>query len=310
MVYTNFTEPLSSVEQELYDLYQVSPQNRSIIYVRVLNFNGTRERMVLKTKLADAAVTETCIGSVNVTSCSLLSAVAEYNIIITDGKIQFAEPPSYPKIVSLANNTAVTAHTISKFDLSYDAHSLWVRTTLAGIASVGINQYGGWMSLSPSPDPGDTPMLTAGGRSAWFLNQRIKNYLAWDASEACAPAFSDPRDDIMSHLNQLMFRTGVYTAKHYNESYLRPQLDDGLEIYYNITGTPLSPINVYEADFAYFAGAATVELFCVLCILFTFRGWWHLGRQGSFSPLEIAKVTCTRKSHYTSSVADYQLAGI
>lgn len=83
--------------------------------------------------------------------------------------------------------------------------------------------------------------------------------------------------------------TGVYTAQHYNESYIKSQIDDGLEINYNITGTPLSTVPVFETDFAYFAAAAAVEVFCIVVILYTFSGFWRLGRSASFSPVEIAK---------------------
>ncbi|KAK3698988.1 hypothetical protein LTR37_016679 [Vermiconidia calcicola] len=107
-----------------------------------------------------------------------------------------------------------------------------------------------------------------------------------------------------------MFRTGVYAAQHYNTTYLASRIDDGLDIHYNVTGTSISPINVFQTDFSYFAGAAVVDLLCVLvrscrasyhwrhllveannfeAILYTFHGWWRLGRATSFSPQEIAK---------------------
>ena len=114
----------------------------------------------------------------------------------------------------------------------------------------------------------------------------------------------------MASLNEIMFRTGVYTAQKYNETHLKSRIDDGLEIRVNATGTPLSPVNVFHSDFGYFAGAAAVELFSILAILFTFYGWWNLGRPMSFSPLEIAKVGYVFYSYYACLSADLQLVGL
>lgn len=37
------------------------------------------------------------------------------------------------------------------------------------------------------------------------------------------------------------------------------------------------------------AGAALIQLLCIIFILPTYWGWWHFGRKISFSPLEMAK---------------------
>jgi hypothetical protein len=91
-------------------------------------------------------------------------------------------------------------------------------------------------------------------------------------------------------MNRAMFGSGVYFAQLYNDSYLKPLLDPGVEVKNNVTGKLQSPINVYASDFRYFAGAAAVQLFSILVILFTFYGYWRLGRAATLSPLEIAKV--------------------
>lgn len=95
----------------------------------------------------------------------------------------------------------------------------------------------------------------------------------------------------MVGLNELMFRTGLYTTHTKSEAWLKSRMDDGLEIHTNVTGVPESPVDIFKSDFHYFAGAAAIELFTIVEILFTFEGWWRLGRSSSFSPLEIAKVS-------------------
>ena len=106
----------------------------------------------------------------------------------------------------------------------------------------------------------------------------------------CLAEFSDPRDDVMAKLNELMFRLGAHYAAVETQTQLEPYLDRGVSISQNVTGVTIASVNVFKTDFAYFAGAAVIELFTIIVILFTFWGWWNLGRDFSFSPLEIGKV--------------------
>lgn len=95
----------------------------------------------------------------------------------------------------------------------------------------------------------------------------------------------------MASLNELLFRVGVNTAANYSETYLKERIDKDKDIHYNVAGTVTSAVEVFHSDFSWFAGAASLELFCILVILLTFYGWWDLGRHFTFSPLEIAKVS-------------------
>lgn len=90
-----------------------------------------------------------------------------------------------------------------------------------------------------------------------------------------------------------MFRTGIYSASHYSDKELSPLFDPGLALQQNVTGRPAATVSVFHSDFSFFAGAAAVELFTVLIIMYTFYGFWRLGRNATFSPLEIAKVCIT-----------------
>ncbi len=89
----------------------------------------------------------------------------------------------------------------------------------------------------------------------------------------------------------MMFRAGVWFANNQNETYLQSWIDPGLEINYNTTAKPQSPVNVFVSDFSFFAGAAVVQLFSITITLFTFYGWWRLGRDVTLSPVETAKAS-------------------
>lgn len=89
-----------------------------------------------------------------------------------------------------------------------------------------------------------------------------------------------------------MFRTGVEFAQSSDINKFEKLLDEGMisEINSTVTGTTIAQVTVYSSDFNFFAGAAAVELFTIGIILYTFYGWWRLGRNTSLSPLETAKV--------------------
>lgn len=89
-----------------------------------------------------------------------------------------------------------------------------------------------------------------------------------------------------------MFRTGVYYtgyAQMQDPAYLNEHMDAGLAINYTVSGRRIDQVTVYSSDLSYFAGAAAIELFTISIILYTFYGFWRLGRNTSLSPLETAK---------------------
>ena len=254
--------------------------------------NGTEdnpaERLMLETAITDQAVTETCIGHLNKTRCTLVSATAEYPVIIEDGVITFAESMSYPKIISRANNTDLSADAIKKFGLYNDTQAVY-DTTLSGMAFGAQITYMGSEALIPGFGGTTGPPTVAPMPTITTLNFQT-NFDRWNAGIDCAPAWRDPRDEILAALNELMFRTGVYAAQNFDDTWLKAKMDDGLEVISTVEGIPQSVIDVFHSDMRWFAGAAAVELFSILIILFTFYGFWRLGRNASLSPLEIAKV--------------------
>lgn len=86
-------------------------------------------------------------------------------------------------------------------------------------------------------------------------------------------------------------RSGFYFAQNFDENKLENLLDEGLSVHTNVSATPITKVNVFKSDFNFFVGAAVIELGTILAILFTFWGYWNIGRAASFSPLEIAKVS-------------------
>jgi hypothetical protein len=236
----------------------------------------------------------------------MVSAIGEYDVEINAGIITFVEPPSYPKIVARANNTAITEETIKEFSLLNTAESRYSdmpRTTLGGIANGANVAYNSMEALvMTNSDPTAQPAMYPAPNQ--YVFQHLTNYAQlYGPDHDCAPSWKDPRDEVMAALNELMFRTGLYTAKQYNRTYLELLLDPGLEIEYKVEGTQIGNVEVFQSDMAYFAGAAVVELIAMLAILLTYYGWWEFGRTVSLSPLEIAKV-CDQKQCLNVFVTD------
>ena len=55
-----------------------------------------------------------------------------------------------------------------------------------------------------------------------------------------------------------MFRIGVYVASNYDSEYLKPRLDDDLEIQHQITGGHESPYEVFHSDFRFYIGGTQI----------------------------------------------------
>ena len=296
--YINYTEPVATGVMQLFDQgCLATPRNRVIFDLNFLAENGSVESITFVSMRTDSAVAETCVGHLNTTTCTLVSAIGEYDVLVTNNSLSFLEPPSSPTVIARANNTAITDETVNKYRLRANSDGLGVRTTLSGIAAAAGYKYQVSEAILPASATGQNNSLLPGPN--WLALKYIANFAAVNDGQACSFAWNDPHDDVMAFLNELMFRSGVHAAQYYGKDHLESLLDPGLETHYNVTGSPKTPETVFESNFTYFAIAATIELFTIIIITFNFYGWWRLGRSTSFSPLEIAKA-----SHSVSSVSD------
>ena len=94
-----------------------------------------------------------CIGTFNMTTCSLRSAIGEYNVTIDHDVVTLASTP--PEIIQIANNARVN-HTVS-------STNLWHDSTLSGIiqeiyteldsAVMTLSTTGGTFSKGANPSP-------------------------------------------------------------------------------------------------------------------------------------------------------------
>lgn len=216
--------------------------------------------------------THDCKGIFNYTACTFKSAIGEYNVTIGPEGLT-VENPASPKIIALANNT-MPNHTWSHARTGYPS-------TLGGIAGLAIATWdaNAWIQTESN---GHLKPWIQGGTS-------VQSYQIDDGDFLC-PSFRDPREFIVAGLNKLMFYAGGMLASKYDASYLEDRMDDGLTVQKTVEGYLEGNHNVFDTNYSYFAAAAVIELVCIVLIAPTYWGWWNLGRQVSFSPLEVAKV--------------------
>jgi hypothetical protein len=211
---------------------------------------------------------QNCTGEFTYRSCSLRSAMGEYDVTI-DGNTTSFDTPGVPRIVALANNTVVNTSVAPS-----ETHP----STLAGLASIANDRW--QRSIQICTVNGKTSALRFGGV-----------YLQFQKSprNARCSSFEDPYSTILNSMNRLMIYPDAYAAKSSRDA-LEGKLHEGLEVNTTITGRIEGFQSVFHTEFGFFIAAALVEFICIALVLPTYWGRWTLGRRVSFSPLEMAKV--------------------
>lgn len=232
-----------------------------------------REQMLVAIGMIGPEVGENNEGNFTRRTCTLDPAVAEYAVTV-HGSEGVQVNTADPKILFLANNTA---HQPSDpFE--------YINSTLGGIAALAdmayhsnvlmrIRQDAAWLN-SPGP----------------FQQSLIENPdLFYDMSKQNPPTLRDPSSEIFAGLNELMFRSAVLAATEMDQNDLNRLQDPGLLTQYDVDGTRIDAQPVFYTRWAFFCGAAAVQITCVALVTITYWKYWTIGRTSSFSPLEIAK---------------------
>ena len=112
-------------------------------------------------------------------------------------------------------------------------------------------------------------------------------------SLTCSMVFSDPTNDILASVRELMFRTALASVK--GSQAVRVQ---------KISAKESLDVPVYESSYTYLAIALVFSLLGWTAIVPVFLGWKHLGRPVSMSPIETAKAFGAPVLKVTDSNAD------
>ncbi|KAK3725481.1 hypothetical protein LTR37_000451 [Vermiconidia calcicola] len=218
------------------------------------------------------------------TSCYLLPAIVEYDVMIKGNVVSLPKRVDQGRVLRLANNTrallmAPAAMGMMQLD-TMDA--LTIDAQIALTANLSVIRNG----ASPPSVPYVQNVESINLMSSQYLNASNHGY---DLN------FLDPMPDIVSTFNQLMFRGGVI-ASNWNDlrSRVDPQnitttlLDPGISIHQTVSAVQEITQNVFDSDLRWYAGAAIVQVVTALVILPMLWGWWSLGYHHTLSPFAIA----------------------
>ena len=116
ITWQNFSAPWSPEDLKEYDKCSTVSYDRSIFGTYLTSMKGSQETLNFLTRLTGDDVANTCAGHINTTQCYLRSAVADYDVTITNNVLTLDDPGN-PRLVHWANNTAITNETIAQFGL-------------------------------------------------------------------------------------------------------------------------------------------------------------------------------------------------
>ncbi len=209
-----------------------------------------------------------CKGVLNLTSCTLRSAIGEYEVEVYKENM-LMDTLSSPTLVAFANNTEVE-YTVTPYDGGKPS-------TLAGPISIVGEKYQDFVSYYSS-DSGNTTGLIR----IMSLGNAAEAFTRPPAQGGQCFSFSDPLDTVLESFNKIMIYAGSQqTAK--SPSYLESRLDPGYPVNYTMEGMILGRHDTYHTNYWFFLGAAIVELVCIALVAPTYWGWWRIGRPVSTS---------------------------
>lgn len=200
---------------------------------------------------------EDCSGVLNYSICSLEAGIGEYSFTAHRDGSATLDPESAlrPKFVAFANNTAVN-HDFNKNARDYVS-------TLGGVVAMVAHRYNAYLFYYTG---GAHPL----GNLAGYLP--VEQYQTRDTIGHGCPSFDrNPKDDVIRAINKLMIRMGAHTATRPLSDF-QDKIDPGLVVNPTVTGQLVGPHNVYHTEYAFFIGAAVVELVCIALVLPTLVG--------------------------------------
>ncbi|EHK26868.1 uncharacterized protein TRIVIDRAFT_62670 [Trichoderma virens Gv29-8] len=214
--------------------------------------------------------TSACAGKMQQHNCTLRAAAVDYTVTITNGSVTLQ-----PWDISQNTTISITNFT-SWLELgSGSVGAGGFLTMFGGLASVLQAQYNSNTTLKLGTMTNTPFIVTAFGQAAsTFLTSEIEDY------GNCTMSWSDPREDMINNIRELMFRSALAVANSTGAPPVKFKQAEALVTRIGI---------VYRAHWNFFGIAIGCMFFQLLIILYLIWGWQKLGREVSLDPFEIAK---------------------
>ncbi|KAL9125386.1 MAG: hypothetical protein Q9217_005400 [Psora testacea] len=201
-----------------------------------------------------------CSGHLQLRNCSLQAAVVEYPVIVNGNKSTIELVPGS----TMFDDTVINMTTVA-------LNTMTGPSTLGGLYKALSDTYGSTANLR-FVGAYNYELVTTGATA--------NRYAILDPNTSrpeanCSLSFSDPSNDLIQAVRDMMFRTAIAAA---NSSDSQP-----------VTAQETATLTVYQSHFLYLSLAALCTGLGWLATIPIFLGWWHVGRTVSMSPIETAK---------------------
>ncbi|OQO11070.1 hypothetical protein B0A48_05325 [Cryoendolithus antarcticus] len=220
-----------------------------------------------------------CIGHIVIQNCTLEAATVLYPVTINGNQSTIA----LDQESTVFDDTPTNITTMAAFPETNGAPS-----QLAGYAVSLQNRFNG------------AALMHFGGAIGYEMDSvgaTPPQFAVSGDENPCNMTFRDPLPNMLAQARELMFRTAMGFA---NETAVRVPvyrtasfpdgfLDDNSTGLETVSGTQTTTTTVYRTHYGFLIGAVALTVLSLIVVLITYHGFWHLGRDVSLSPLEIAK---------------------
>ncbi|KAI4654379.1 uncharacterized protein J4E78_007425 [Alternaria triticimaculans] len=214
-----------------------------------------------------------CEGFLTRTNCTLTPATIEYPFIISNNTISLDPEKSW-------KTDRATAFHVKHFI----PQGPGVKGTLHGGFWLYLNTLYSSSSFTRHEGVYQWGSMNTGTTAMRYVD---------NIGGGCSGNFTDPTFDIMSDARELAFRAALY-ADHIPETTFQVEVQqEWAKI-------------IYRSHYIYLAFAVAITLIATLCVFSISLGWWHLGREVSLSPIEVAKAFAAPVLQNASSNAEVE----
>jgi hypothetical protein len=230
----------------------------------------------------------TCSGALNMTHCLLRPATIAYPILMMNDTISLDPAGSW------------------KTDQAHGLHAPMLDGYLGPTTHGGLYLYANELyqsHMGTMYDGGVGWRSSTSGTTGYRYVESVGGVNVHDIQGGCDMSYQDPTSDILDTVRELAFRTALYipgdgrvvsaqkkTKKREEESLPQPLSQDQRDAAFlrSMEVEESRPEVVYKSQYIYLAIAVGVTLLATFCVCVILEGWWHLGRNVSLSPIEIA----------------------
>ncbi|KAM3413699.1 hypothetical protein BST61_g10392 [Cercospora zeina] len=202
-------------------------------------------------------------GNLVVKNCSLQTATVQYPVVI-DGNTS---------TISLAADSSIFDDMLVSTNPYELETSFGQSTTIGGYAFALTTRFSAWITVNFAGAAG-YDIRTQGSVGPQFASM---DDIEEDFSgEAYRVKFNDPTSYLLHQARELMFRTALAQGN----SSTSERVQDAAQV---------RNASVYVSHYDFLGIAVAISTISFGVVLASFHGYWHLGREVTMSPIEIAK---------------------